>query len=290
MTAEERWEEARARLRAAGWTERDIAELVRRRGEDSVLLTHLRLPPVLHGDGTDDRVLHKVRALLAKAESTNFPDEAEALSAKAQELMTRHRIDHLGDAFGRPGGRRIWIDAPYVAPKAGLAMAVARANGCRGVHLVWLGCVHVVGFPDDLESTEVLFTSLLVQAGRAMAATGGAQSVAGRNRTRSFRHAFLVGYAGQVGRRLRETSDTLVASSGDLLPVVQRRDAEVEAALRAAFPRTTTQRSTVSNRAGWAAGVRAADAADLGRRRVSGAAGELGAGAVRSPSRSRRGG
>jgi hypothetical protein len=283
-------EEARARLRAAGWTDRDIAELVRRRGEASLLLPPHPLPPVLDGGGAHGRVLHKVRALLAKAESTNFPEEAEALSAKAQELMTRHRIDHLGGALGAPGGRRIWIDAPYVAPKAGLAMAVARANGCRGVHLVGLGCVHVVGFPDDLASTEVLFTSLLVQAGRAMASAGGASADGHRNRTRSFRHAFLVGYAGQVGRRLRETSDTLVAGRGDLLPVVQRRDAEVEAALALAFPRTTTHRPTVSNRAGWAAGVRAADAADIGRRRMSGLAGELGAGGVRTPSRSRRAG
>ena len=37
----------------------------------------------------DEKVLGRVRALLAKAESTTFPEEAEALTAKAQELMAR---------------------------------------------------------------------------------------------------------------------------------------------------------------------------------------------------------
>ncbi|MFD0330099.1 DUF2786 domain-containing protein [Streptacidiphilus monticola] len=41
----------------------------------------------------EPKMLGRIRALLAKAESTDFPEEAEALSAKAQELMARHSID-----------------------------------------------------------------------------------------------------------------------------------------------------------------------------------------------------
>jgi hypothetical protein len=37
--------------------------------------------------------LERVRALLAKAESTEFDEKAEALTEKAQELMTRYSID-----------------------------------------------------------------------------------------------------------------------------------------------------------------------------------------------------
>ena len=46
----------------------------------------------------------KVQALIAKAESTEFPDEAEAFMAKAQELMTRHAID-LAMLDGESGRR-----------------------------------------------------------------------------------------------------------------------------------------------------------------------------------------
>src|SRR5260370_6696469 len=66
----------------------------------------------------DERMLARIRALLAKAESTEFPDEAEALSARAQELMARHSIDRaLVDARsarpGEPEGRRLPLANPY---------------------------------------------------------------------------------------------------------------------------------------------------------------------------------
>ena len=57
--------------------------------------------------------------MLAKAESTTFPDEAEALTAKAQELMDRHAIDRAMLAASSPGhtstpeGRQVPVDAPY---------------------------------------------------------------------------------------------------------------------------------------------------------------------------------
>lgn len=38
-------------------------------------------------------LLVKIRALLAKAESSEFSEEADAYTAKATELMLRHRID-----------------------------------------------------------------------------------------------------------------------------------------------------------------------------------------------------
>ena len=66
-------------------------------------------------------------------------EEAEALSARAQELMAKYSIDHalLAAESGReetPGGRRIAVDNPYEAPKATLLQTVAQANRCR---VVW---------------------------------------------------------------------------------------------------------------------------------------------------------
>ena len=57
----------------------------------------------------EDPLLERVRALLAKAESTSFPEEADALTAKAQELMARHAIDAAmleGASVGATGPRR----------------------------------------------------------------------------------------------------------------------------------------------------------------------------------------
>ncbi|RST20878.1 bifunctional 3'-5' exonuclease/DNA polymerase [Streptomyces sp. WAC04770] len=65
-------------------------------------------------------MLTRIRALLAKAEATGFPEEAEALTAKAQELMARHSIDeallaarsHSTDGPGVPfaGLLRVYAD------------------------------------------------------------------------------------------------------------------------------------------------------------------------------------
>jgi hypothetical protein len=242
-----------------------------------------RLPPLpavgpaaadpADGSGADPRVLSRVRGLLAKAESTSFPEEAEALSAKAQELMARHALERVavdaaaGAAPTTASVRRLWLDAPYTAAKSSLVHQVAGANRCRAVSLAALDLVTVIGWPTDLDTVELLVTSLLVQAGRAMAAEGS-RPARGGSRTRSFRHAFLLSYATRIGERLREAGATAqqeaVAAAGDaLLPVLAARGEVVERTTTQLFPRITTKRFSVGNAAGWEAGREAADAASL---------------------------
>jgi hypothetical protein len=216
--------------------------------------------------GLDTKMAARIRALLAKAESTTFPPEAEALTAKAQELMARYRIERAeleaDDPRDTPGRLRIRVDRPYSTPKESLLSAIAAANHCRAV--IADGHVHVFGFDADLEVVELLFTSLLVQATAAMTAAGPQVDTRGRSRTRSFRHSFLVAYALRIGERLRETTRQAEAEHRDLLPVLVRRDEAVEAVRDAAFPRLRQARTVVSNRAGLAAGRLAADRASLG--------------------------
>ncbi|MEU5883406.1 DUF2786 domain-containing protein [Spirillospora sp. NPDC047279] len=231
----------------------------------------------------DQRMLGKVRALLAKAESTEFPEEAEALSARAQELMARHSIDHAllaaeSGTGGEPAGRRVPVDNPYDSPKAVLLTVVAEANRCRAVWHRELGFSTVLGFPADLAAVEMLFTSLLVQATTAMLHTGSQKDALGRSRTRSFRHAFLNAYAARIGERLRgaageaATRAAAEADGKDLLPVLAARDRAVEEAVDTMFPNLTRGRArAVSNHEGWVAGRAAADLASLnGRSEVTG--------------------
>ncbi len=223
----------------------------------------------------DERMLGKVRALLAKAESTEFPEEAEALSARAQELMARHSIDHaLLDAESgtgsEPAGRRIPVENPYDGPKAALLTVVADANRCRAVWHRELGFSTVLGFPADLTAVEMLFTSLLVQGTTAMVHAGTRRDAAGRSRTRSFRHAFLNAYAARIGERLREAADRAAADTAGrdaLLPVLAARDQAVDDAVAAMFPNLIQGRTrSVTNHEGWAAGRAAADMASLSAR------------------------
>jgi hypothetical protein len=224
----------------------------------------------------DERLLARVRALLAKAESTNFPAEAETFTAGAQALMARHSIDHaMLAAAGRapsdePVGRRIGVDNPYEAPKATLLDAVASANRSRAVWSKNLGFATVIGHPTDLDTVEVLFTSLLVQATTAMTREGSRRYADGGSRTRTFRQSFLISYAHRIRERLTEATRretrTAAAEPGNqnLLPVLASRDEAVQRTTAAMFPHITTRTAgSAWDQEGWARGRAAADLAAL---------------------------
>jgi hypothetical protein len=241
----------------------------------------------------DERMLSRIRALLAKAESTEFAQEAEALSGRAQELMAKYSIDHalLAAEAGRaetPGGRRIAVDNPYEAAKATLLQIVAEANRCRVVWSRELGLVTVIGFPADLDAVELLFTSLLVQANTAMLRTGGTRDGSGRSTTRAFRQSFLLAYAVRIGERLSEAADhaeqaavaeqraaaagsadgidRIAARKGaDLVPFLAARHRAVDDAVGDMFGSKLTRSRSVraTDADGWNSGRAAADQASL---------------------------
>jgi hypothetical protein len=294
-TVDERWREQAAELDARPWWGDDadyLRQVTTHRRVDRVtlidavltLLTLLNgLPPievlvpppgqatpVRRAPGTDAK-LERVRALLAKAEATTFPAEAEAYTAKAQELISRHSIDEAllagQSAEVVPYARRIGVDHPYESEKASLLNSVARANRC---HVVWspeFGFATVFGFDTDIDAVDLLHTSLLVQAHRAMARAEPPGGKAGRARLKTFRQSFLVGYAVRIGERLAEASRAALAQAGDataLLPVLASRDVQVKQARDRAFPSTTRGRGfRVASLEGWESGREAADQARL---------------------------
>jgi hypothetical protein len=231
----------------------------------------------------DARILGKIRALLAKAESTEFTEEAEALSARAQELMAKYSIDHalLAAEAGRkdePASRRLPVDNPYEGPKAQLLEEVAKANRCRAVWYKSLGMSAVIGFPADLDAVELLFTSLLVQANTAMLRAGAKRDRYGRSRTRAFRQSFLMSYAIRIGERLAgatgdaERQVVAEAPGRNLLPVLAARHQAVDDAVDEMFGDGVSYHRTgrVSDSEGWYSGRAAADTAALhGHREVT---------------------
>src|SRR4051812_37605275 len=87
----------------------------------------------------DQRVLDRVRKLLAKAEHPGTPaEEAQAFSAKASALMAAYAIDQALVEASQPSAatpivREIEVDAPYAMPRAVLLDRVGRAHRVRTV-------------------------------------------------------------------------------------------------------------------------------------------------------------
>jgi hypothetical protein len=223
---------------------------------------------------TNDPVLDRIRALLALAESTQFEAEAETFTAKAQQLMARHAIDmamiSAGNQSGeRPGTIRIATDEPYVDAKSLLLHVVAESSRCQAVFHERYAMSSVVGFASDLDATETLFTSLLVQAQVAMRAASTSAVPGTRARSRSFRSAFLMAYAHRVAERLEEINDYVVADAEaqtgrSILPVLAARSSLVDDAVGEMFgslARSKIRRGL--DAAGWASGRMAADRARL---------------------------
>lgn len=227
------------------------------------------------GGPVEHPALARVRALLSKAESTSFEAEAESLTAKAQELMARYAID---GALARsqapraeaPTMRRIAVDDPYARAKSELLVVAAHANDVRCVWDDEFALMAVVGFARDLDAVETLFTSLLVQASRAMLAKGSARAPSGASRTRSFRQSFIVAFASRIGERLaaaaamaRAEAEAEMATS--LAPVLASRAREIDDEVARLFRHTRmVDGVSVTSAEGWRAGRIAAELATLG--------------------------
>ncbi|MBB5808100.1 hypothetical protein F4560_007868 [Saccharothrix ecbatanensis] len=281
-----RWQEQLAEIEATVWwdaAEPYVDQWARRHIElrdDAVaaavavlrvLIMLPSLPVILPKPGTplaamdhhhvDPRILNRVRGLLAKAESTAFPEEAEALSAKAQELVTRHALERMPLEAATTTSRRLWLDKRYFDGKAQVVHVVAQANRCRAV-VYDLGFVALVGEELDLEIVELLSASLLVQATRAMVAAGEKARKGEEARSASFRKSFLLSYAHRIGERLRTVNEVPV-DDDRLLPVLAERKKAVEEYFGAMFTRTVAKSTPVRSAAGWDAGRSAADRANL---------------------------
>jgi hypothetical protein len=226
------------------------------------------------GPPVDDPVLVKVRALLAQAESTTFEAEAEAFTAKAQELMARHAIDaallwvHTA-SDETPTSVRLPIDDPYADIKSLLLHYVAVHSRCTAVWDDAHALATVVGFASDLAAAELLYTSLLVQAQTALQAEGGRAGPGARTRSRGFRSSFLLAFTHRINERLTEVNAAVHAAAQaerteSLLPVLASRDRAVddEVARQFAELRSMAVRGG-GDLVGWARGTLAADLAKL---------------------------
>jgi len=221
----------------------------------------------------EPKLLNRVRALLAKAESTAFEAEAEAFTAKAQQLMTQHSIDvamlAAATALGARRGvvvRRVHIDDPYADEKSVFLAAIARVNAVRCVWSPEAGFSTLIGFPVDVQLSDLLFTSLLVQATRSSAEATAHDR---RLRTAAFRRAFMVAFADRVAERLDQSRRQATVDAGQhygegMLPVLAKREAEVDEVYREVFPKVVTRKARSYDAHGWHAGRAAGDRADIG--------------------------
>jgi hypothetical protein len=228
-------------------------------------------------------LLDRVRKLLAKAEDDGCtPEEAEALTAKAAELMARYGIDRallgaLRPETDRPADRVFDLDNPWAAVKAQLLAGLATALRCQCILLTRRepgSRVHVFGYLSDLERADILFTSLLVQMARALAL----QPVPAHGGAKAWRHSWMLGFSSAVVARVRAAEEAAVASASassgpaagggpSAALVLADRAVTVRRQAEQAYPRTRKMRVTYTGN-GYADGYREGQKADIGGAKI----------------------
>jgi hypothetical protein len=228
-----------------------------------------------------DTLLARVRKLLAKAEDAGVtPAEAQALTAKAAELMAKYGIDRALLAAERPetdhpADRVIDVDNPWARVQAHLLCGLASAMRCQCVILPRTGPgsrIHVFGFSSDIERADVLYTSLLIQMWQGLAT---AQVPAWSRNPRAWRRSWLLGFATAVVSRVRAaesraasqaTAPSAADGSRTELVLADRR-LVIRRNIEQAYPITRKSRVTYSG-SGYGAGYSEGQRADIGTIRL----------------------
>jgi hypothetical protein len=228
------------------------------------------------------RLLDRVRKLLAKAEDESVtPPEAQALTAKAAELMAKYGIDRALLAADRPETDRpsnllLDIDNPWARVKAHLLCGLGSALRCQCIMVATTrpgARIHVFGYASDIERTDLLYTSVLIQMWHGLA---GAQVPAWSRNPRAWRRSWLLGFATAVISRVRAAEHAAAcraagpddADGSRTALVLADRAQVIRGEAERAYPLTRTARVTYSGtgyRDGYAQGQRA----DIGTGRVA---------------------
>lgn len=191
-------------------------------------------------------IAEKVGLLLAKAEATDNPAEAEAYTRKAEELMLKHNIDQAMVASKRPGSKVdeiVMVSIPTVSQYnaalvtyGGVVAAsfnlkaytsLTTGKGASAPSWIWL-----VGHQSDVYQAVPLVQSLLVQAEHAMRYWWGTEGrdVCGhlpKSRQYAARREFFFAFASGARQRLMETRNRVVQESGTGTDLVLRDRASV---------------------------------------------------------------
>jgi hypothetical protein len=180
-------------------------------------------------------IASKITAIIAKAEGSTHPEEAQAFMAKAQQLMQSHGLDLLD--LGKLSDDPIGVDINAVKNfqsdnwQTGLAAAAAHYYGCRTV-VSHRGCTyfHSVG---GRESARITFTLMFGYFTRSVSKLATEAVKAGEYKTPSIaRTAIGKALTVRITQALRSARAVEGTGINALVPVDL-----VDLALQEAFPR-----------------------------------------------------
>lgn len=246
---------------------------------------------------TENKYAARIQALLDKAESTNSEAEAQALTAKAAELVTKYGIeqaelDAIREASGQGKGSiiesRMWFGGTYChglmlgAYQILMAFGGAlQATRSRSPHRDYLGIapegdtrrglyLTIYGYESDIEQAKVLISSVLLQSVSAARRWWREQNADWYASPMIARRSYIEGYFSGAADKIAASRTKVVseASESGALALIDRAE-EVKRSFDERYAGARNTRGHSRN--GWAAtaGRRDGANADVGSSRVA---------------------
>lgn len=233
----------------------------------------------------DDKIIEKIQKLLALATSDNVNESANA-AARAQELMTKHRLELADVEAMTPGVEAdkietitVDLEKSNIAWKTALAAGIAVANDCRsfsrhfmvGGKQTQVGTCYV-GPQSSLATMAYMYKYLVREIDRLAALNRGKPGA-----TRKWLRDFRMGAVAEITTRLISASKAAkVGASGTALAVVNKTLERVEEAIEQMGLKQGKE-PTVKDAGAFHAGRRAGATIDIssGKGLGAGAAGAL---------------
>lgn len=235
-----------------------------------------------------NKVANKINALLLKAESTEFPEEAEALTAKAMALMTQYAIDEAlleqtksdTDPREKVETRQVKVPQPYSMERLTLLSQVASAmggycffypqprSGYKTRHNIKDHSTRagLIGFPSDLDRIWQMFESLVRQEANARKYEVKFHYFERQGEKKIWNKSFIRAFSYRVGARLREIMQEGIdshANSSSVALVFAGKKEQVNKAVADAGLGVGKARQQQSSESGRRAGYNAGNRASL---------------------------
>lgn len=186
-------------------------------------------------DLTHDQMVKRVEKLLAKAQSTDFEAEADAFIAKAQSLITQHKIDqsklNVNGQASTPNveaicktirikpsmkyRERMILVMSVLADANEVYVIFSKEGSETGRMNIWM----LYGTQSSIDSTMRLWRAVYPQVKRGLKKPPP-EGVHGRR----FRTSYITGFAHALGARLQKARKEAVGSSTDLVVLHDEMD------------------------------------------------------------------
>lgn len=180
------------------------------------------------------KVLDRIQKLLAKAQSTQFQEEAELYVQKAQELMTRHDIQ---ESQLKPASsakvlfKEYVIDREYASSRVHFLASIARAVG---VETIWanLGRKYWVWLYG--EETQITYSWMLYDTLRwPLFAEVWKLQGPNTKATRRLRCGYIAGFGHAIEARIREARESVLQEQPEAVTSYELRTVSIQEQVKA---------------------------------------------------------